>query len=522
YSVKLSGLSATSTIEFSTDANFELTSADATISYARAIVCGVKLTDEPLGNEGGNDEPTPEPGVVKATVAEFLNAAEDDTIYELTGEITRMYRENNENDTLYGNFYLEDATGEVLIYGLLDKDGNKYWEASGVKIGDTITVQTVRTSYNGTPQGKNATYISHTPGTGETPEPEPTPGDTMTIADVLAKGEGATIGGVIEGVVISNMELNNLTSKKGMYVQDETGALQFYLAANHEFAFGTKVKIDLTTATLGSYNGAVQVSGVALDKITVVSTGNTVEAKSVSMADFLANKYEGQYIALEGVQVAASDLSNTWVMGGAHTSIAMEDANGNSFVVFSSKYASYGAETVAQGAGTIKGISSISNGAIQIIFAQASDYAGLNGERFGDDSGEEPGDDPVSPEGSTVVLTMSDYFSAAEEIVNTDGTAKTYIFGDFTFSFLKVNNSKSNFNASDSGVRFYQGDVMTIDAGDKTMTKIEFETYGGKTGPFTSNVGSVDGTTWTGSASSVELTASAQVRFKSVTITLAE
>ena len=522
YSVKLSGLSATSTIEFSTDANFELTSADATISYARAIVCGVKLTDEPLGNEGGNDEPAPEPGVVKATVAEFLNAAEDSTIYELTGEITRMYRENNENDTLYGNFYLEDATGEVLIYGLLDKDGNKYWEASGVKIGDTITVQTVRTSYNGTPQGKNATYISHTPGTGETPEPEPTPGDTMTIADVLAKGEGATIGGVIEGVVISNMELNNLTSKKGMYVQDETGALQFYLAANHEFAFGTKVKIDLTTATLGSYNGAVQVSGVALDKITVVSTGNAVEAKSVSMADFLANKYEGQYIALEGVQVAASDLSNTWVMGGAHTSIAMEDANGNSFVVFSSKYASYGAETVAQGAGTIKGISSISNGAIQIIFAQASDYAGLNGERFGDDSGEEPGDDPVSPEGSTVVLTMSDYFSAAEDIVNTDGTAKTYIFDDFTFSFLKVNSSKSNFNASDSGVRFYQGDVMTIDAGDKTMTKIEFETYGGKTGPFTSNVGSVDGTTWTGSASSVELTASAQVRFKSVTITLAE
>ena len=412
YSVKLSGLSATSTIEFSTDANFELTSADATISYARAIVCGVKLTDEPIGNEGGNDEPTP--------------------------------------------------------------------------------------------------------------EPEPTPGDTMTIADVLAKGEGATIGGVIEGVVISNMELNNLTSKKGMYVQDETGALQFYLAANHEFAFGTKVKIDLTTATLGSYNGAVQVSGVALDKITVVSTGNAVEAKSVSMADFLANKYEGQYIALEGVQVAASDLSNTWVMGGAHTSIAMEDANGNSFVVFSSKYASYGAETVAQGAGTIKGISSISNGAIQIIFAQASDYAGLNGERFGDDSGEEPGDDPVSPEGSTVVLTMSNYFSAAEDIVNTDGTAKTYIFDDFTFSFLKVNNSKSNFNASDSGVRFYQGDVMTIDAGDKTMTKIEFETYGGKTGPFTSNVGSVDGTTWTGSASSVELTASAQVRFKSVTITLAE
>ena len=392
-------------------AEFTLNAVPETLylKFAASVASVYRLDDVKLytGNGGQTIDldniETPQPSEAKkVTVAEFLAAAEDSTIYELTGEITRMYRENNENDILYGNFYLKDATGEVLIYGLMDKDGNKYWTASGVKIGDTITVQTIRTSYNGTPQGKNATYISHTAGSGETPEPEPTPGDTMTIADVLAKGEGATIGGVIEGVVISNMDLNNLTSKKGLYVQDETGALQFYLAANHEFAFGTKVKIDLTTATLGSYNGAVQVSGVSLDKITVVSTGNAVEAKTVSMADFLANKYEGQYIALEGVQVAASDLSKTWVMGGAHTSIAMEDANGNSFVVFSSKYASYGAETVAQGAGTIKGISSISKGAIQIIFAQTTDYAGLNGERFGDAGGEEPeqpGDEPVVPEG---------------------------------------------------------------------------------------------------------------------------
>jgi hypothetical protein len=77
-------------------------------------------------------------------------------------------------------------------------------------------------------------------------------------------------------------------------------------------------------------------------------------------------------------------------MGGAHTSINMEDANGNKFVVFSSKYATYGAQTVAQGSGVIKGIASINNGNIQIIFAQSSDFAGLTGERFGDEGGQEP------------------------------------------------------------------------------------------------------------------------------------
>ena len=163
YSFLLEGLTAASTIEFSTDANFALTSADSTMASARAIVCGVKLSDEPIApGEGGNTtpEPTPDPeqpaGVKKVTVAEFLAAAEDDTMYELTGEITSVA------NTEYGNFYLKDSTAEVYIYGLCSPSGEqKYWAESGVKVGDTITVQTVRTSYNGTPQGKNAIYVSH-------------------------------------------------------------------------------------------------------------------------------------------------------------------------------------------------------------------------------------------------------------------------------------------------------------------------------------------------------------------------
>jgi hypothetical protein len=72
----------------------------------------------------------------------------------------------------------------------------------------------------------------------------------------------------------------------------------------------------------------------------------------------------------------------------------MEDVNGNKFVVFSSKYATYGTSTVAQGSGTIKGISSINNGNMQIIFAQSSDFAGLTGERFGESGGENPTPEP--------------------------------------------------------------------------------------------------------------------------------
>ena len=332
---------------------------------------------------------------------------------------------------------------------------------------------------------------------------EPEPAETITIAEALAVGQGNTINGAIEGIVISNMDLNNLTSKRGMYVQDETGALQFYLGDNHTFAFGTKVRIDLTNATLGSYNGAVQVSGIGLNKITTISTGNTVEPKSVTMADYLANKYEGQYIALDGVQVIPSDLTKTWGSDTDHTSIYMEDAEGNQFVVFSSKYATYRGETVAQGSGTLKGISSINEGKMQIIFAQATDYAGLTGERFTSVSPEpepepEPTPAPVTPGAFTsdaaFVCSADDSTNAAytlgastidNEPVSGFKLGKSKQAGKFTSAAVGVSGNKYlNFYA----VGWKGGDVTLyyrVDGGATMSQKLDSNSTATGNPPYT-------------------------------------
>ena len=393
-------------------------------------------------------------------------------------------------------------------------------------------------AHNGTTGGDQPGGETPTPDPDPTPEPEPTPdptpdptpGGVKTIAEILAAGNGASLSGTIEGVVVSNMALNNLTSKKGLYVQDETGALQFYLAANHELAFGTKVQIDLTGTTLGQYNGAVQVSGLALEKITTVSTGNTVEPKVVTMADFLANKYEGQYIALEGVQVASADLAKTWVTDGKHTSINMEDAAGNKFVVFSSKYASYGAETVAQGSGTIKGISSINNGTMQIIFAQASDYASLTGERFGTgttpEPEPEPTPDPTPGEGTTVTATFNQMgFTNAQVVDGVD----IKVDDNVTIKFSKANSSTAPaYYDVSNGIRMYQnGATLDVTANGKTITNIEFvfdysQWYLGADSGTLSAEGNTR--TWTGSATAVKFTStgtdsSHRAYIKAMTIT---
>lgn len=108
-------------------------------------------------------EPVVEPEEKVVTVAEFLAAEVDDaTYYTLKGTIT--YVEN----TNYGNFNLTDETGTIYVYGLYSEDGatNKYWAASGAKLGDDIVISAVRAEFKGSAQAGSARFMGLTsPGT---------------------------------------------------------------------------------------------------------------------------------------------------------------------------------------------------------------------------------------------------------------------------------------------------------------------------------------------------------------------
>lgn len=64
-------------------------------------------------------------------------------------------------NTTYGNWYLEDETGSVYIYGTLDKKGaEKNFTSLGIELGDVVTVEGPVGSYKGSPQLVNVTVIS--------------------------------------------------------------------------------------------------------------------------------------------------------------------------------------------------------------------------------------------------------------------------------------------------------------------------------------------------------------------------
>ena len=140
---------------------YQTRDTDVNIIATHVVPTG-ETPEEPEQPEEPEEPEQPiEPGDV-VTVAQFLAAAESESVtYRLSGTITKVA------NTTYGNFDLTDDTGTVYIYGLCSPTGaQQYWAESGAKLGDDIVIETIRTSYNGSPQGKNAIFVSlQSPGT---------------------------------------------------------------------------------------------------------------------------------------------------------------------------------------------------------------------------------------------------------------------------------------------------------------------------------------------------------------------
>lgn len=91
--------------------------------------------------------------VSKATCAEVI-AGPDSKTYRVTGVCTAIANTN------YGNWYLQDATGQIYIYGTVDKSGKYNWSSFGIEVGDEVTVEGPKTTYNGTVELVDVQVIS--------------------------------------------------------------------------------------------------------------------------------------------------------------------------------------------------------------------------------------------------------------------------------------------------------------------------------------------------------------------------
>ena len=78
-------------------------------------------------------------------------------MFRVTGRVASIVYEK------YGNWYLEDETGQIFIYGTKDRYGRypyqSSWQSFGINVGDTITVLGPKSTYNGQAELVDATML---------------------------------------------------------------------------------------------------------------------------------------------------------------------------------------------------------------------------------------------------------------------------------------------------------------------------------------------------------------------------
>lgn len=127
--------------------------------------------------------------VASATCADVI-AGPDGKSFKVKGVCTSIA------NTTYGNWYLKDDTGEIYIYGTLDKKGaEKNFSSLGLEVGDVVEVQGPKTTFGSTIELVNVTVLSITKSLVKVVTPEPTiekEGGNFEVK-VTYKGEGVLV-----------------------------------------------------------------------------------------------------------------------------------------------------------------------------------------------------------------------------------------------------------------------------------------------------------------------------------------
>ena len=230
-----------------------------------------------------------------------VNAGEDGVIYRVKGAVTSIA------NTQYGNWYLQDETGSVYIYGTLYEGATQQFTKLGLEVGDIVTVEGPRKDYNGTIELVDVTVIEIEKSLIKVEEVAP---ETSTLP--LEGGEFAvTLTAKGDGVKVSvPEEAQSWVSVTGVSTSGTTSVVTFNVAKNEGGA--REVELSFTTSSKGvdyTVTAALKQEGSIVD---------------VTVEEFLAKEVGTALFRLTG---KVSNIANT-----TYGNFDLVDATGTVYV----------------------------------------------------------------------------------------------------------------------------------------------------------------------------------------------
>ncbi len=209
-----------------------------------------------------------------------------------------------------------------------------------------------------------------------------------TIADLKATYPGILdsieTSTIIEGIVVANDESGNFY--KTIVIQDATGGIELKLDRYDmytSFKVGQRVFVECQGLFLGDYGGLVQLGYIynsAIGRIPDIlidkhvfrdSLPGAAPAAAVVTIPTLTATNLSTLIQLDNVHFVDAGLPFSETSG--TTNRTLEDETGNQILVRTSNYASFAADLIPNGKGTVRGILSIFNGDYQLYLRDLND-----------------------------------------------------------------------------------------------------------------------------------------------------
>lgn len=269
-----------------------------------------------------------------STCKEIL-AGNDGETYKVKGTLTKL------SNTTYGNWYINDGTGEVYVYGTLDANGSeKNFASLKLEEGDEVTIQGPRETYKGTPQLKNVTVLGYTKSLIKVKELDK---DTLDKAGedfkvtLTVKGEGVTVD-------IPEADQSWL-SVKGIVTSGTKAEITFHANANAGGARSSSIGF---TSTKGKQSSTVTAVAYQL--------GSIIECP---IADFNKAEKSSTVYRLTGVitKVVKAQYGNCYI----------KDATGETYVYGIGKMGDFEKKGLKVGdVVTLTGVKDIYNGTGQM------------------------------------------------------------------------------------------------------------------------------------------------------------
>lgn len=213
---------------------------------------------------------------------------------------------------------------------------------------------------------------------GTTPDTPDTPTDTALsvkeLVQMMIAGTAYTEK-TVEGYVAAFAPTGADNMSQGTLILTDNDGAEYsgltiynYALSSLSLKVGDKVKIALTSGTTDNYNGLRQIKNIPADAVTVLSSGATIQYKTLTGAQLVAD-YE-KYLSVP-VQVLQAKPTATSVGKNFNATLTFND--GTDFTVYGRSKWTAGSElTVADKTGTIRGILSTYNNP-QLVPASTAD-----------------------------------------------------------------------------------------------------------------------------------------------------